>query len=761
MHACRVVAVLAAAAVAAPACQRRQPAPAPDEPRPPETRRAPVTDVYHGVSVTDDYRWLEDWSDPNVRAWSDRQNQYARSILDHLPGLDAIREQVAAIRRAAVPRYSHLKMVGGTLFALKMEPPRQQAVLVAMVSEQDPASATVIVDPGRLDPAGGTSIDWYVPSPDGKLVAASLSEGGSERGDARVYDAATGRETGDIVHRVNYGTALGSLAWDKDGLGFYYTRYPREGERPAADLDFHVQIYYHRLGTPETADRYELGRDFPRIAEYELTRSPDGSHVLANVQNGDGGEFAQYLRRPDGRWLQLTRFADRVVGGAFGDDDSLYLLSRAAPPHGGVLRASLKDIGRRGALHLTRELVIVAASDDAVLETYASPRAVVPTESLVFVIEDVGGPQRVEIYDPDGHYRGRLPIAPVGGVAELVHLRGRGRDVVLYQPVSYVDPPGWYRWAATESGLVDVAETALTRPFPVDFSDADVVRLWATSKDGTRVPMSVMSRKGTVRNGRNPTLLVGYGGYGISLTPAFDPMRRLWLDRGGVYVVANLRGGGEFGDGWHRAGTLTRKQNVFDDFVACAEELIRRRYTSPEKLAIEGGSNGGLLVGAALTQRPDLFAAVVSRVGIYDMLRVELAPNGAFNVPEFGTVRDPEQFRALYAYSPYHHVTDARPYPAVLFVTGANDARVDPMHSRKMTARLQAAGATMVLLRTSAATGHGSGTPLDERIAGDADILAFLFDRLEMGAPGTQTARVAATPVRPGSRRGLPSPPAL
>jgi prolyl oligopeptidase len=739
MNTSRVLALLLSALVFEPACRRPSQSPeGTDGPPAPVARKTPVTDVYHGVSVTDDYRWLENRDDPAVRAWSDAENAHARWVLDRLPGVDVIREDVAAIRKIAVPRYGSLSFAGGTLFALRMEPPKQQAVLVAMVSEEDPESATVVVDPEKIDPAGGTSIDWYVPSPDGTLVAVSLSEGGSERGSAHLFDAATGAEVGEVVHRVNYGTALGSLAWDLDGRGFYYTRYPREGERPAADLDFHVQVYHHQLGTPETADRYELGRNFPRIAEYDLARSPDGRFTLANVQNGDGGEFAQYLRRPDGRWLQLTRFTDRIVNAAFGLDGALYLLSRAAFPLGGVLKVPLEEVVRRGGLDLTRRHVIVAASDEAVQETFVSPTTIIPAESLLFVVEAVGGPQRVSIYDLDGRYRGRLPIAPVGGVGEIVHLRGRGRNVVLYEPRSYVDPPGWYRWTSNEGGLVDVARSALTRPFPVDFRDVEVTRLAAVSKDGTRVPMNVLARKGTKLDGHNPTLLVGYGGYGISQTPSFEPIRRLWFDRGGVYVVANLRGGGEFGEAWHLAGNLTRKQNVFDDFIACAEELIRRGYASPGTLAIEGASNGGLLMGAALTQRPDLFKAVVSHVGIYDMLRVELAPNGAFNVPEFGSVKDPEQFRALHAYSPYHHVKDGQACPAILFMTGANDARVDPMHSRKMTARLQAAGAALVLLRTSAKSGHGGGTALDERIAQDVDSLAFLFDQLDMRKPGRQ-----------------------
>jgi prolyl oligopeptidase len=271
---------------------------------------------------------------------------------------------------------------------------------------------------------------------------------------------------------------------------------------------------------------------------------------------------------------------------------------------------------------------------------------------------------------------------------------------------------------------------------PANFDDIEVVREFATSKDGTKVPLNILRKKGLKLNGQNPTLLYGYGGYGINLTPSFDSTRRVWFDAGGVSVVANLRGGGEYGEEWHKAGNLTRKQNVFDDFIAAAEYLIQRRYTSPAKLAVEGGSNGGLLMGAFLTERPDLARAVVSHVGIYDMLRVELDPNGQFNVTEFGTVKDPEQFKALYAYSPYHHVRPGVKYPAVLLTTGENDGRVNPAQSRKMAARLQAdtSSGLPILFRSTASAGHGIGTALKDRIAEQADVYAFLFDQLGIDA---------------------------
>jgi prolyl oligopeptidase len=345
----------------------------------------------------------------------------------------------------------------------------------------------------------------------------------------------------------------------------------------------------------------------------------------------------------------------------------------------------------------------------------------------LYVADVVGGPSRIRAFDLQGHSLPGPPLPPVSAVYQMVPTR---RSDVIFSVSTYLEPSGWYRFDAATGKSV---RTALVRTSPIHFDDAEVVREFATSKDGTRVPVNIIRRRATRLDGSNPMLLEAYGGYGVNMQPFFlGSFTRAWLNQGGVYAIANLRGGGEYGEEWHQAGRLTRKQNVFDDFIACAQHLVERKYTSPAHLAAIGGSNGGLLMGAAFTQRPDLFRAVVSYVGIYDMLRVELDPNGAFNVTEFGTVRDPEQFKALYAYSPYYHVKDGTAYPAILFPTGENDHRVNPMQSRKMTARLQAANSSgrPVLLRTSSNAGHGIGTAADERIEEDADVLAFLFDQL-------------------------------
>ena len=401
----------------------------------------------------------------------------------------------------------------------------------------------------------------------------------------------------------------------------------------------------------------------------------------------------------------------------FGRDAALYLLSTKDAPQGKILRLPLTS------LKLDQAKVVDPEGSGAI-EDFA------PGDNGLFVSDLQGGPSDL-VYFKRGSTRSRkVPILPISTVGGLSCWRG---DELTFLNVNYLNPSAWFTFNPATN---EVRRTALYMTSPADFSDIEVVREFATSKDGTKVPLNILRKKGLKLDGNNPTLLYGYGGYGINLTPSFDSTRRIWFDAGGVYVVANLRGGGEYGERWHKAGNLTHKQNVFDDFIAAAEHLIARRYTNPLKLAVEGGSNGGLLMGAFLTQRPDLARAVVSHVGIYDMLRIELDPNGQFNVTEFGTVKNPEQFKALYAYSPYHHVREGVKYPAVLLTCGENDGRVNPAQSRKMAAHLQAATGSdhPILFRSTASAGHGIGTSLKERIAEQADVYSFLFDQLDVFA---------------------------
>jgi prolyl oligopeptidase len=684
----------------------------------PATPRRPVENQYHGQTVVDDYQWLEDWSDPEVRAWSEAQNTQARAYLDRIPGRDAIGARIEELTRSLSPGYSQLRFAGGRFFAIKDQPPKQQPFLVTRDSLEQNATETVLVDPNSIDPSGSTHIDFFVPSPDGALVAVSMSEGGTEDGTVYVFDTATGERLPDSVPRVNGGTAAGSVGWCADGKAFYHTQYPRPGERPEADLSFYQQVYLHQLGTPAEADTYSLGREVPKIAEIALLASSDGRYLLAAVKNGDGGEHAFWiLDSSEGgdSWKPVAGFEDECVGARFGtgEDRGLYLLSYKDALNGKIIRLPLP------AARLSEADVLVAESEVAIVNFR-------PAASRIYVKDMIGGPAQLRIFDLEGSSLGMIPVPELSSINGMLVAED---DTLFFQRESFTEPGAWYRF---DPATGRVTLTALEMRSPADFSDIEVRRELATSKDGTRVPMSILMRKGTPLDGSAPLILYGYGGYGINMAPSFRPARHAWFDQGGIYAIANLRGGGEYGEAWHRTGMLTRKQNVFDDFIACAEHLIEQRFTSRDRLAIEGGSNGGILMGAMITQRPELFRAVVTHVGIYDMLRVELDANGEFNITEFGTVEDPGQWKALYAYSPYHHVKDGAASPSVLFMTGANDPRVNPLHSRKMTARLQAAGTPppRILLRTSSTTGHGGGTPLSARVAQLADVYAFLCAEL-------------------------------
>jgi len=686
----------------------------------PQTAKKPVSNEYAGTMVEDPYQWLEKDDDPEVKAWSNAQNQRTRQYLDKLPDRASIERQLTEWYAKTSPSYFSLISRPGILFAMKFQPPKQQPLLVTLTSADDLQSEKVVLDPNVLDAKGTTAIDWFVPSLDGKHVAVSLSKGGSEDGTLYFYETATGKALPDTIAHVQYPTAGGSAAWNADGSGVYYTRFPRKSERPEADLNFYQQIYFHKLETAGTEDTYSIGKDFPRIAEIVLQASRDGRYILATVANGDGGDFAHYLLGPNGTWKQITQFSDQIKAARLGRDNALYLLSRAGAPRGKILRLPLDTPELKNAVE-------IVPAGEAVIEQ------IVPTADALYVGDLLGGPSQIRRFGLDGKGETIISIPIISAVQEMLALEDNS---LLFRDVSYTQPAVWFHCA---QGKTEPVETALRTTSPVSFADIEVTREFAISNDGTKIPVNIIFQKGMKRDGQNPTLLYGYGGYGISMSPNFDFTRRLWFDRGGVYVVANIRGGGEFGEEWHKAGNLTKKQTVFDDFAAAAKYLIKKKYTRPEKLAIQGGSNGGLLMGAMITQHPDLVRSVVSTVGIYDMLRVELAPNGAFNVTEFGTVKNPEQFKALYAYSPYHHVVDGTNYPSILMMTGANDGRVAPYHSRKMTARLEEANKSdnPILLRTSSSAGHGIGTALSERIKQLADIYAFLFAQLDMSANPT------------------------
>ncbi|WP_293905041.1 prolyl oligopeptidase family serine peptidase [Phenylobacterium sp.] len=685
-----------------------------------------TTDVIQGVTVADPYRALEHGDDPAVQAWSDAQNDRTRGYLDALPGREAVAAKLKRLITAASPSYSSLQAQGASLFALYNDPAKQQPQLVRLNAAAEPASRVAVLDPNALDPSGHTEIDWYVASPDGSKVAVSLSKNGSEDGTLHVYEVARGRELETPIAAVQYPTAGGGVAWAADGQGFWYTRYPTSG--PEGERHFNQQAYFHRLGADAAKDPLALGTvdGLPRTAEIFLDNDNAAPAALASVQLGDGGQWQIFVLRQGQPALKVAAYEDRVIAAAMARDGTTFGLSRLNAPMGKVLKLKAPYTGgfAKAALFVSEQ------KDAAIVDGGEAGKPLVAAGGKLFVNRIAGGPSQLTAYDASG--RGAiLAIPPIASVADIAALPDGD---VLYNVVTYQTPSYYARWSARTGASV---RTGLAVTSPISFEDMEVTRAFAASKDGTKVPLNIIARKGLKLDGSHPTLLYGYGGYGINQTPHFlGAMSRLWLDGGGVYVEANIRGGGEYGERWHADGMLTKKQNVFDDFAAAGDWLVANHYTTHDKLALRGGSNGGLLMGAEITQHPGLARAVVSAVGIYDMMRVELDPNGAFNVTEFGTVKDPAQFKALYAYSPLHHVTEGVTYPSILFLTGANDGRVNPLNSRKFAAELQAATGSdrPILLRTSKTSGHGIGSSLDDRIAEQTDQLVFLFDQLGMSA---------------------------
>lgn len=687
------------------------------------SRVTAATNLYHGVAVIDPCHWLEDGTDPAVQEWTTQQNRQTRAFLDAIPERALILDRLTRLLTESAADYSSLNWQRGALFFLKSPPSTSQPLLARLQSLTNLASERVLLNPNNL-PDGPRTIDWYEPSPDSQWVAVSLSIPGTKEGTLHVYSASTGEPRPDVIPGVQAPTAGGSVAWNPDSTGFFYTRYPRPGERPAAELHLHQQVYYHRLGTPQTSDIYEFGKELPPIAKIRLQSSPVRPHILASVANGDGGEYAHYLREPSGPWRRIADFKDQVRRVEFGrdplyiewgSDPGLYLLSFRGAPRGQILRISLD------AADLSAATTILPEGEHVIMDFK-------PAASGLCLVHMKGGPTAFGYLDYFDNIVRTIEERTPTAIREMVVTEG---DDILFRVETFTEPYEWLRY--NPSRHKDRLEsTPLVGRSPVSFSDVEVLREMVGSKDGTLIPLNIIRKRGTQLQGGNPVILSGYGCFGVSQTPQFDVTRRLWLDQGGIFAIANLRGGGEYGVGWHQAGALASKQNVFDDLAACAAFLVRSNYTRAAKLALHGADSGGLVAAAALTQHPQQIRAMVAHSGLYDMVRAELEPKGAFHATEFGTVASSEQFKVLFGYSPYHRVVDQTAYPAVLMMAAENEERSRALQSRKMAARLQSATSSPhpVLLRISG-SGDGAAAQADgvEQLA---DVYTFLLNQLDV-----------------------------
>jgi prolyl oligopeptidase len=677
---------------------------------PPKAKTEAVEDTIHGHKIVDPYRYLENASNPDTQEFVRQQLAYTRSLLDPLPRRDAIQSRLSQL--LTIGTIGAPQIAGNYYLYTRREGTQNQPILY--VREGLDGKDRPLVDVNQMSTDGTVALDWWFPSEDGKYVAFGTSASGSEESTLRLIEVATGKTLSDTIER----TRFASVAWKKDNSGFYYTRHPKKGEVPEGEEVYHSKVFYHALGSDPTKDALIFGEgrkaeDIPSVA-----LSEDGRWLLITVFEG-WSKTEMYLADLQAGTppLEITTGKEFLYNADI-YKGKLYITSNEDAPRYRVFTVDASAPQRAN----WKELV---PQSDAVLQFAAV------FGGRLYALYERNASSELKLLDLNGKKISDIALPTIGTIFAS---GGKwDRDEAFFGFQSFTVPPSIYRidlkqpkpvlWAKVDAPSIDPAAY-------------EVKQEWYQSKDGTKVPMFIVHKKGLEKNGKNPTLLTGYGGFNVSETPTFSRGAYLWMEHGGIYALANLRGGAEFGEDWHRAGMLEKKQNVFDDFIAAGEYLIAQKYTDKDHLAIRGGSNGGLLMGAMITQRPDLFRAVICAVPLLDMLRYQNFQIAKLWIAEYGSAEDPKQFDFIYAYSPYHHVKSDMEYPAILFMTADTDTRVDPMHAKKMAALMQAQAKNgqskerPILLRIESKAGHGQGKPVTKQIEEETDIYSFLFWQL-------------------------------
>src|SRR3984957_3102819 len=677
---------------------------------PPLAEVKPMMEVLHGTKIIDNYRWLEDGANPETVKWVAAEMGYTRAVLDPLPGREAIHKRLTEL--LSIGSVTAPQIAGKYYFYTRREGMENQPVLY--VREGIDGKDRVLVDANALAADGTMALDWFEPSNNGKYVAYGVSAGGSEMSTLHVIETKTGTILPDTIER----TRASSIAWLHNNSGFYYTRYPKKGEVPDGQEMYNRHIFYHDLGTDPEGDDPVFGEGRDAEDWPSVSLSNEGRWLLINVQEGWTKSELFLMDLKAGTPPTRVTTGKNFLYSADVVDGKVYITTNEDAPRYRVFVADAGNYDRQN----WRELI---PQSDAVLQGAAV------FGGKLFTQYQQNALSLLRIFDLEGKKISDVALPAIGTVS------GTGgkwnHDEMFYGFQSFTFAPSIYRYNLKDGSTA--LWTKVDAP-SIDPSAYEVKQEWFASKDGTRVPMFVVAKKGLKKDGHNPTLLTAYGGFNVSLTPLFSRTSYWWMEHGGVLAMANLRGGAEFGEEWHRAGLLERKQNVFDDMMAAAEHLIAEKYTDAKHLAIQGGSNGGLLMGAMITQRPDLFRAVVCQVPLLDMLHYQDFQIAKLWIPEYGTAENPEQFKWLYAYSPYHHVKAGVEYPAVLFMTADFDTRVDPMHAQKMAALMQAEAKNgrsktrPILLRIESKAGHGAGKPVAKQIEESTDVYSFLFWQL-------------------------------
>jgi prolyl oligopeptidase len=664
---------------------------------PPATPRHDVQEVLHGVTIHDPYRWLEDQKSPETRAWIEQQNNYTHALLDHLPGRSALENRLVGLKKI---EEIHSPIERNGRFVYRRRKADQEQYVICM-RKGETGEEQVLLDPNPMSADHTTNVDIADVSKDGKILAYMLRAGGKDETEVHFLDLDTRRELPDVLPLALY-FDVGFLP---DRSGLYYSMIADEGPR----------VRFHVLGTPVNNDADVFGKGYTKESIIVGDPTEDGRHLVVTVCNGSACDKAEI-------WLQdLTTHGpiEPVVKDidarffAYPGGDHLFLHTNWKAPLGRVLAVDYA--------HPERE-----RWQEVVPETDMAIDGVALSGGKIVVTYVKNATSEVKVFEPSGKFVGNLEFPALGSVTDFQTRWENSNAYIGY--VSFAIPRTIYKF-----DMATRQRSLWYRPsVPIDSNKFAVEQVWVSSKDGTHLPMFLIHSKEMKVDGTRPALLTGYGGFALNITPDFWPEAIVWAERGGVAAQVNLRGGGEFGEAWHKTGMLGNKQNVFDDFIAASEWLVQHKYTNPSKLAIWGGSNGGLLVGAALTQRPDLYQAVVCWHPLLDMLRYDQFMMGKFWVSEYGSASDSEQFKWLYAYSPYQHVKPGTKYPAVLFMTGDGDTRVAPLHARKMAALLQASTGSdrPILLRYELAAGHAGGRSVTQDIGDSTDYLSFLFWQL-------------------------------
>lgn len=676
-----------------PAAQRRQ--------DPPSTRHDDVQETLHGVAVVDPYRWLEDQDSPETRSWIAAENSYTHARLDGWPGRSLLEKRIAELKKVE-SIHSPLER-NGRLFYRRRSAEQEQYVIYMRQGAE--GKEQLLVDPNPMSAEHSTNVDIVDVSKDGEVLAYMIRRGGKDESEIHLLEVDTRHELPDVLPEGLYF----DLSFLPNRSGFYYSLMLADGPR----------VRFHRIGTDVATDGDVFGKGYAKEAIVTGDPTEDGRRLVFVVYHGAAADQTEIWLKDltsDGPIKPLVKeIKARFL--AYAGGDQLFLHTNWEAPRGRVLAVDFANPAPE------RWKVVVPEGETAIDNV-----AVAGGKLVVTYVKNASS--EVKILQPDGKLVRELTLPALGSVGDLQAKWENAHAFIAYE--SFAIPPTIYQLNMVKGEQTVWYQTKA----PLDSAKFKVEQVWFHSKDGTRVPMFLVHGKGLRLDGSNPALLTGYGGFALNITPQFSPEAIIWAEHGGVAAQVNLRGGGEFGETWHKAGMLGNKQNVFDDFIAASEWLIQNKYTNPSKLAILGGSNGGLLVGAALTQRPDLYQAVVCWHPLLDMLRYDKFMEAQFWVSEYGTASDPEQFKWLYAYSPYQHVRAGTKYPAVLFMSGDGDTRVAPLHARKMAALLQARTGSdrPVLLRYELTAGHSGGRSMTQDIGDSTDMLSFLFWQLGLKA---------------------------